>query len=595
MPSRIEDYALIGDCETAALVAKDGSIDWLCWPRFDSGACFAALLGTPDNGAWKISPTGDIKRITRHYQKATLILETEFETEHGTVIVVDFMPLRDKHSNLIRLVRCTQGEVPMHMDLTLRFDYGRSIPWVTREKDDVLRAIAGPNMVFLHTTVQHRGDDHKTVSDFTIREGETIPFVLTYSPSHLPQPVAIDPEAKLRQTQKFWHDWTKRSTYRGIHADAVERSLITLKALTYWHTGGILAAPTTSLPENLGGQRNWDYRFCWLRDATFTMSTLMRAGYFEEASDWQNWLLRAVAGSPDQAQVLYGIAGERQLPELELPWLAGYEGSKPVRIGNAAAEQLQIDVYGEISGAMHNARKGKLPANRPSADLESALLDHLEKIWREPDEGIWEVRGPRLPFTHSKVMAWVAFDRAVQSCEQFGMAGPVDRWRAVRDEIHEDVSRNAFDPAMNSFVQSYGSKNLDANLLMIAKSRFLAASDPRVIGTVEAIEQHLVHNGFVLRYDTQQTEDGLPPGEGVFIPCSFWLADNYTLMGRIVDAQNLVERLLAIRNDVGLLSEEYDVGQKRLVGNFPQAFSHVALLNSIFNLNVAQNPTTNSR
>jgi GH15 family glucan-1,4-alpha-glucosidase len=594
MPSRIEDYALIGDCETAALVAKDGSIDWLCWPRFDSGACFAALLGTPDNGAWKISPTGDIKRITRHYQKATLILETEFETEHGTAIVVDFMPLRDKHSDLIRLVRCTKGEVPMHMDLTLRFDYGRSIPWVTREKDNLLRAIAGPNMVFLRTTVQHHGDDHKTVADFTIREGETIPFVLSYSPSHLPQPGAIDPEARLRQTQKFWHDWTKRSTYRGIHADAVERSLITLKALTYWHTGGILAAPTTSLPESLGGQRNWDYRFCWLRDATFTMSTLMRAGYFEEASDWQNWLLRAVAGSPKQAQVVYGIAGERQLPELELPWLAGYEGSKPVRIGNAAAEQLQIDVYGEISGAMHNARKGKLPKNEPSVDLESALLDHLEQIWREPDEGIWEVRGPRLPFTHSKVMAWVAFDRAVQSAEQFGMAGPVDRWRAIRDEIHEDVCRNAFDPAMNSFVQSYGSKNLDANLLMIAKSRFLAAPDPRVIGTVEAIEQHLVYNGFVLRYDTQQTEDGLPPGEGVFIPCSFWLADNYTLMGRVADAQNLVDRLFAIRNDVGLLSEEYDVAQKRLVGNFPQAFSHVALLNSIFNLNAAQNPTTNS-
>jgi GH15 family glucan-1,4-alpha-glucosidase len=587
--SRIEDYALIGDCETAALVGRDGSIDWLCWPRFDSSACFAALLGTDENGRWKISPASDIKRVSRQYQKGTLILDTEFETAEGVVVITDFMPLREPHSNLIRLVRCIRGAVAMRMELTLRFDYGETIPWVTREDGDVLRAIAGPNMAFLHTTAQHRGNDHKTISEFAIREGETIPFVLTYCPSHLPQPEAVAPEAELAKTQKYWSEWTSKSTYRGVWADAVERSLITLKALTYWHTGGILAAPTTSLPEKIAGPRNWDYRFCWLRDASFTLGVLMRAGYFEEAAAWQDWLLRAVAGSPEQAQVLYGIAGERRLPELELPWLSGYEGSKPVRIGNAASEQLQIDVYGEISAAMYNARKGKLPQNEPSAELECALLDHLEKIWREPDEGIWEVRSARLPFTHSKVMAWVAFDRAIKSSEEFGMHGSVDQWRAVRDQIHEDVCRNGFDSAMNSFVQSYGSKNLDANLLMIVKSRFLPASDPRIVGTIQAIEGKLIRDGFVLRYDTEETEDGLPPGEGIFIPCSFWLADAYTLMGRAADAKAMVEKLLAIRNDVGLLSEEYDVAGKRLVGNFPQAFSHVALLNAIFNINRAEN------
>jgi GH15 family glucan-1,4-alpha-glucosidase len=457
-------------------------------------------------------------------------------------------------------------------------------------KDDSLRAIAGPNMVLLRTSAQHRGDDHTTVSDFTVREGETVPFILTYCPSNIAVPDAVSPDTELASTQKFWREWSAQSTYRGIWADVVERSLITLKALTYAPTGGILAAPTTSLPEKVGGERNWDYRVCWLRDAAFTLGVLMRAGYFEEASDWQNWLLRAVAGSPDQAQVLYGIAGERHLPELELPQLAGYENSKPVRIGNAASEQLQIDIYGEISAAMYNARKGNIPANAENAALERALLEHLEKIWREPDEGIWEVRGGRLPFTHSKVMAWVAFDRAVKSCEEFGMEGPVGRWRKVRDEIHADVCSQGFDPAMDSFVQSYGSKNLDASLLMIVKARFLPATDPRVAGTVKAIERTLLRQGFVLRYDSEKTKDGLPPGEGVFLPCSFWLADVYTLMGRIGDARALVERLLTLRNDVGLLSEEYDVSDKRLVGNFPQAFSHVALLNAIFNLNNVENP-----
>lgn len=584
MSCPIEDYALIGDCETAALVGNDGSIDWLCWPRFDSGACFAAILGTPEHGRWKIAPATSATRVTRHYRKGTLILETEFETEHGTVTIIDFMPLREKQSDLVRLVRGRQGEVPMKMELSLRFDYGQSVPWVTRLDDGSLRAIAGTNMVVLRTSAPIHGENLKTVSEFTVKAGETVSFVLTYSPSHLALPKTINVERAIKKTEEFWQKWTGQCTYQGPWIESVERSLITLKALTYWPTGGILAAPTTSLPERISGERNWDYRFCWLRDASFSLWALMNAGYYDEASAWQDWLLRAVAGSPDQVQILYSLMGERLLPERELNWLPGYEGSKPVRIGNAASEQLQLDLYGELADALHQARKGKLPQNQPGVELERELLENLEKIWREPDEGIWEVRRSRRHFTHSKVMAWVAFDRAIKSWEQFGLKGPVERWRAVRQEIHDDVCRSGFDSILGSFVQSYGSKDLDASLLMIAKTGFLPPSDARVVGTVRTIEQHLLRDGFVLRYNTQEADDGLPPGEGAFLACSFWLADNYVLLGRVNDATQLFEKILRLRNDVGLLSEEYDIAGRRLVGNFPQAFSHVALVNTALGL-----------
>lgn len=580
MPSRIEDYALIGDCETAALVARDGSIDWLCWPRFDSGACFAALLGAPENGRWLIAPGGEITRTTRQYRKDTLILETTFETAEGTVTVIDFLPLRKKHSDLIRIVRGKRGQVRMKMELTLRFDFGRSVPWVTKMEDGALRAIAGPNMAILRTPAHLSGEDLKTVAEFTVSEGENIPFVLSYRASHKSLPKPLDVEAALQETERFWQEWISQCTYDGPWKDAVYRSLITLKALTYRPTGGIVAAPTTSLPERLGGERNWDYRYCWLRDATLTLLILMDAGYYSEAADWQNWLLRAVAGSPDQVQIMYGIAGERQLTEWELPWLPGYEGAKPVRVGNAAADQLQLDIYGEIASALHHARASNLPRNEPGIELEKTLLGHLEKIWQQPDEGIWEVRGPRQQFTHSKVMAWLAFDRAVKSCEQFGIRGNVDCWRELRQQIHDEVCSKAYDHKLDSFVQSYGSKNLDSNLLMIATSGFLPPDDPRVIGTVRAIEQKLMRNGFVLRYDTAEVDDGLPAGEGVFLACSFWLAETYSLLGRHDDACRLMEKLLGLRNDVGLLSEEYDVSAKRLVGNFPQAFSHIGVVNT---------------
>jgi len=584
MPCRIEDYALIGDCETAALVGIDGSIDWLCWPRFDSSACFSALLGTPEHGRWKLAPANRGAGATRQYRKGTLILETEFQTEEGAVTIIDFMPLRERQSDLLRLVRGRRGRVRMQMELFLRFDYGQAVPWVTRMDDGSLRAIAGPNMVILRTSAPLRGENLKTVSEFTVDEGETVPFVLTYSASHLELPEPINPETALEKTEAFWREWTGRCTYRGPWAEAVQRSLITLKALTYWPTGGILAAPTTSLPEWLGGRRNWDYRFCWLRDASFTLWALMTSGYFDEASDWQDWLLRAVAGSPEQVQVIYGLAGERRCSEQELDWLPGYEGSRPVRIGNAASEQLQLDLYGEIASVLHHARKGRLPKNEPGMQLERELLEYLERIWREPDEGIWEVRGPRRQFTHSKVMAWVAFDRAIKSCDQFGLKGPVERWRAVRQEIHDDVCQSGFNTDLGSFVRSYGSKDLDASLLMIAKTGFLSASDSRVAGTVRAIESNLMRNGLVLRYNTHEVDDGLPAGEGAFLACAFWLADNYLLLGRTDDARELFEKLMKLRNDVGLLSEEYDFNAKRLVGNFPQAFSHVALVNTALKL-----------
>ena len=584
MPLRIEEYALIGDCQTAALVGRDGSIDWLCWPRFDSGACFAALLGEPEHGRWLIAPSGDVRKTARHYRGSTLVLETDFETAEGLVTVVDFMPLRGRHHDLVRLVCGRRGRVQMKMELTLRFDYGRSVPWVTRLEDGTLRAIAGPNMAVLRTPISLTGQDLKTVAEFTVGEGERIPFVLSYRPSHKELPKGVDTDAALTLTEKFWLDWIARCTYKGPWQDAVERSLITLKALTFRSTGGIIASPTTSLPEQLGGTRNWDYRFCWLRDASLALLILMDCGYYEEAADWQNWLLRAVAGSPDQVQIMYGLAGERQLTEWELSWLPGYGGAKPVRVGNAASDQLQLDIYGEVASALHHAREGKLSRNEPSVQLEWTLLEHLEKIWREPDEGIWEVRGPRQHFTHSKVMAWVAFDRAVKSCEQFGLKGPVDHWRKLRQLVHDDVCRNAYDPELGTFVQAYGSKNLDASLLMIGTMGFLPPTDERFLGTLRAIERHLQSDCFLRRYNTSSVDDGLPPGEGAFLACSFWLAESYALVGRCQDATKLMDRLMALRNDVGLLAEEYDTAEMRLVGNFPQAFSHVGLVNTALRL-----------
>jgi GH15 family glucan-1,4-alpha-glucosidase len=591
MACRIEDYGLIGDCETAALVGNDGSIDWLCWPRFDSGACFAALLGTAEHGRWRIAPQGKTTKVVQQYRTGTLILETEFTTAEGQVTLIDFMPPRGKASDVVRMVRGDRGRVPMRMELVIRFDYGRSVPWVTLMEDGTLRAIAGPDMVVLRTSIPTRGEDLKTVAEFVVGEGELTPLVLTYASSFGAVPEPIDAGAALDQTDEFWQEWSRRCSHRGRWSEAVQRSLITLKALTYAPTGGIVAAATTSLPEEPRGARNWDYRFCWLRDATFTLLALMHAGYSEEAADWQNWLLRAVAGSPSQVQIMYGIAGERQLMEWNIPWLPGYDGASPVRIGNAAADQLQLDIYGEVSDALYQARKLKIAKNEPSIDLERALLGHLEKIWQNPDEGIWEVRGPRRHFTYSKVMAWVAFDRAVKSCEEFGLEGPLDHWRGVRQQIHDEVCQRGFDSELNSFVQSYGSKELDASLLLISLVGFLPADDPRIIGTVRAIEHGLMRDGFVLRYETRNVDDGLPPGEGAFLACSFWLADNYVLLGRHAEAEQLFTRLLELRNHVGLLSEEYYPEKELLVGNFPQAFSHVALVNTALNLSRTSSPT----
>ena len=592
---RIEDYALIGDCHSAALVGRDGSIDWLCWPRFDSPACFAALLGEERNGRWKIAPVGEIRSVKRAYREDTLVLETGFETAQGAVALIDFMPVRGQHCNLVRIVKGLRGRVPMEMQMILRFDYGASVPWVTRlqEGDEApygVRAIAGPDMAVLRADVPVKGEDLTTVSRFEVGEGDSLAFVLSHGASHLPPPPAIDPQHALRATEEFWTHWSRRCKARGDWAGHVRRSAITLKALTYAPTGGVLAAPTTSLPERLGGVRNWDYRFCWLRDATFMLLGAMNAGYYGEAEAWREWLLRAVAGSPEQIQIMYGIAGERRLTELEIPWLAGYEGSAPVRTGNAAASQLQLDVYGEVMDVLYQACKGGLAGSEATWGVQSALLAHLERIWQSPDEGLWEVRGPRRQFTHSKVMCWVAFDRAVKLVEQFGMKGPVGRWRELRSRIHADVCANGFDAARGAFVQSYGSKALDASLLLIPITGFLPADDPRVIGTVRAIEKDLVVDGLVRRYHTHQADDGLPPGEGVFLACSFWLADNLLLQGRREEARRLFERLLALRNDVGLLAEEYDPAARRFLGNFPQAFSHVALVNTAMNLGEAEKP-----
>jgi GH15 family glucan-1,4-alpha-glucosidase len=585
VPARIEDYALIGDGETAALVARDGSLDWLCWPRFDSAACFAALLGTPEHGRWLIAPAQPDCRVRREYRHHTLILETTFTTAEGEVMLVDFMPLRGAHSDIVRLVVGKRGRVRMQMELRIRFDYGASIPWVTALPDERgIRAVAGPDRVILRTPVELKGRDLTTVAEFAAEEGQVTPFVMTYSPSHLPLPDPLEPMEMLAHTEAFWTNWARRCTRDEEYCETISRSLITLKALIYQPTGGIVAAPTTSLPERIGGPRNWDYRYCWLRDATLTLLALMNEGFHDEAIAWRDWLLRAAAGSPAQAQIMYGLAGERRLTEMELPWLPGYEGSKPVCIGNAAASQLQLDVYGEVMDALHQARASGFPGAVGGWRFQRALMEHLETIWQQPDEGIWEVRGPRQHFTSSKVMCWVAFDRAVKGIEMFGKKGPLERWRRIRDQIHQEVCEKAFDRELNAFVQAYGSRQLDASALLIPTVGFLPPEDPRVVGTVAAIERRLMRDGFVMRYDTTKVDDGLPPGEGAFLACSFWLADAYLMLGRRADAQALFERLLALRNDVGLLAEEYDPHLRRQVGNFPQAFSHIALINTACNL-----------
>ncbi|HGO6126368.1 glycoside hydrolase family 15 protein [Burkholderia cepacia] len=587
MPALIEDYALVGDGHTAALVAKDGSVDWLCWPRFDSGACFAALLGTPEHGRWLLAPAADaaITHTSRRYRGDTLILETDYESADGAVTVVDFMPPGNGWSELVRIVIGRHGKMKMRMELVLRFDYGFSIPWVTQlTREDGMKAIAGPDTVVLRTPVPLTGKNLHTLAEFTVSADERVPFSLSYAASHMRLPPARDPLSMLARTENYWLEWSGRCQVQGRYAAAVRRSLITLKALAYEPTGGIVAAPTTSLPEKIGGNRNWDYRYCWLRDATITLLALMRGGYYDEARAWRTWLGRVMAGSPEQIQIMYGIAGERRLPEMELDWLPGYQDSKPVRVGNGAANQLQLDVFGEVMAALHLARVGGLQADDTVWSVQCALLDHLEKIWQEPDEGIWETRGGRRHFTFSKVMAWVAFDRAIKSAEMFRLPGSLDRWRALREQIHADVCNNAWHESKRAFAQSYGSDELDASVLLMPLLGFLPPEDPRIVGTVEAIERELLHDGLVMRYRTTEYDDGLPPGEGTFLACSFWLVDNYALLGRIDDAHRLFSRLLALSNDLGLLAEEYDPVAGRLVGNFPQAFSHVALVHTAMNL-----------
>lgn len=590
MPSRIEDYALIGDCETSALVARDGSIDWLCWPRFDSDACFAALLGGPEHGRWLIAPAA-AARTTRSYRGDTLILETRFETSEGVVLLVDFMPPRGGHSHLVRLVIGERGRVVLRTELVVRFGYGSLVPWINRQEDGTLRAIGGPDQVVLRAPVALAHKEQRLEGEFTVGKGDVVPFTLTYAPSHLAPPDPKDAQEALRATERFWSEWAERARIdKGERRGAVMRSLITLKALTHAATGGIVAAPTTSLPETLGGIRNWDYRFCWLRDATLSLLALMNAGFYEEAGCWRDWLLRAVAGVPAQAQIMYSITGERRLTEWQIGWLPGYEGAKPVRIGNGAHGQIQIDVYGEVMDALYQAKRGGLASSADAWALQQAFLEHLARIWREPDRGIWESRGPERHFTFSKVMAWVAFDRGARIAREFGLQGPVQRWSEVAREIHEEVCRKGYDPELGSFVQSYGSKWLDGSLLLLPTTGFLPVDDPRIAGTVRAVQGRLLQDGFVMRHDPAEVETGLAHGEGAFLACSFWLADALIMLGKEEEGARLFERLLALRNDVGLLSEEYDVRAKRLVGNFPQAFSHIALINTAQNLARRQKP-----
>jgi GH15 family glucan-1,4-alpha-glucosidase len=584
----IEDYAVIGDTETAALVSRDGSIDWLCLPRFDSGACLSSLLGDEGNGRWQIAPQGGPKRVRRQYRPGTLVLETEMEADGGTVRLVDLMPIRGSgggdNADVVRIVEGVSGRVAMRMDLTIRFDYGHLVPWVTR-LDGRLQAVGGPDALTLGTPIGHHGEDLSTVAEFTVSEGESVPFVLTWHPSHQKPPPDVEVEQAVEDTEKWWREWTDANSYDGDWEEAVDRSLITLKALTYAPTGGIVAAPTTSLPEEIGGSRNWDYRFVWLRDATFTLDTLMMAGHQKEALAWRDWLLRAVAGDPEDLQIMYGVAGERRLPEVELDWLAGYEGSRPVRVGNAAHQQLQVDVYGELMDAIYVARRMGMDHEETIWDLQQLLLENLEGKWSRPDHGLWEVRGEPQHFTHSRLMSWVAFDRAVKCIEQWDFEGPADHWRALREEIRAEIQDQGYDSDRNTFTQYYGSRALDAALLLIPQVGFLPPTDERVLGTIDAVARELaIDDCLIRRYDTGDTDDGLPGEEGAFLLCSFWMVDALALAGRREEARRRFETLLDLRNDVGLLAEEYDPSSKRLLGNFPQAFSHLALIDSAYNL-----------
>lgn len=590
---KIEDYALIGDCETAALVGNNGSIDWLCWPAFDSAACFASLLGTEENGFWRLAPS-EPQRISRRYLPNTLILETTYESTQGAVQILDFMPPHNSHSHLIRIVHGNRGKVCMRGELVLRFSYGIAVPWVTRT-DTGIRAVAGPDAVDLHTTAPLKGERLRTISDFEISAGEEVSFVLTYGTygnyqeNSTGQPIDV-PKA-LEQTKDFWTDWANRCKYQGRYRKEVLRSLITLKALTFEPTGGMIAAVTTSLPEDVGGVRNWDYRYCWLRDTTFTLLALMNEGYFDEATHWMQWLRRTIAGKPDQLQIMYGVSGERILTEWKVKWLPGYENSAPVRIGNAASEQLQLDTYGEVLDAFFSMNTA-LDQETRSSDfaLLRHVVHHLESIWQQPDEGIWEVRGGPKHFIFSKVMAWVAFDRAIRIAEQGGYEAPLERWKKTRDLIHQEVCTRGFDQEQNSFVQHYGTTQLDASTLLLVLVGFLPPEDPRIRGTIHAIEQHLMQDGLVRRYDTSKTEDGLPGDEGTFLACSFWLVSNLQRIGREQDAYKLFEHLLSLANDVGLLSEQYDTKRHRLVGNFPQALSHIALIGAAYDLGHTKTP-----
>jgi GH15 family glucan-1,4-alpha-glucosidase len=590
LPCKIEDYGLIGDCETAALVGRNGSIDWLCWPAFDSDACFTALLGGNEHGRWQIAPVEDVTKSSRRYLDNTLILETRFETAEGIVTLTDFMPPRGEASDIVRLVCGVRGRVKMHMQLVMRFGFGADIPWVKRTDDGALLAISGQDMTVLRTPVKTRGEEFTTVSDFEVNAGETIPFVLTYGPSHLPVPDPIDPALAQQETVDFWTEWCSHATYKGDSRDLVMRSLITLKALTYRPTGGIVAAPTTSLPEKLGGARNWDYRYCWLRDATFTLLALMNSGYTEEAMAWQNWLLRAAAGYPAHMQIMYGIMGQRRLLEWEADWLPGYEGAQPVRVGNAAHAQLQLDVYGELIDAFHQSRIAGLELNEDNWALGLAVIQHLAEVWDQPDHGIWERRGDPRHYVSSKVMTWVAFDRGIKSAELFGFDAPLDQWRSLRDTIHRDVCAKGFDREQNAFIESYGSKLLDASILLLPAVGFLPASDERVRGTIAAVERHMMRDGFVLRHDPRDISNELQPIEGAFLACSLWLADAHVLSGDIAKAQALFDRVVGVANDLGLLAEEFDSGAGRQTGNFPQALTHIALINTAHNLSDAKKP-----
>jgi GH15 family glucan-1,4-alpha-glucosidase len=591
MGQRIEDYALIGDCETAALVGRNGSIDWLCWPRFDSGAVFAALLGDEENGRWRLAPTDSGAKLSRRYLPGTLVLETTIETASGSILLTEFIPIRrEGTSHLVRIVQGRQGNVEMTTELILRFDYGSVVPWVTRH-DERLHAIAGPDSIILSSSIPLRSGDFRHHATFTVSEGQTVVFVMGYSPSYGVPPDPLDALTAFEQTKTAWQSWTADAKDCPPYSEAVVRSLITLKALTYRPTGGIVAAPTTSLPELPGAERNWDYRFCWLRDATFTLLALINSGLVREAADWRVWLRRAIAGKPSQVQIMYGLAGERRLDELEVPWLSGYQGAKPVRIGNAAATQLQLDIYGEVMDVLYQAAtKGVASPEQDAWNFQRKLIEHLETLWQQPDEGLWEVRGGRRHFTHSKVMAWVAFDRAIRTAEEFGFEAPLDRWRAIRKRVQTQVCDEGFNSKIGAFVQSYGSTELDASALLIALVGFLPPSDPRIRSTVEAIGRRLKKDGLVPRYHTAGAYDGLRGREGAFLACSFWYADNLILLGRHDEARELFEYLLSLRNDVGLLSEEYDAVEGRMLGNFPQAFSHVALINTAHNLAQAEKP-----